>query len=112
MPPEAGRFETVATSDPRHLVRRLLHRGDDVLVAGAAADVALERGADLLLRQLALGLLDEPDRRHHHAGRAVTALQAVVLVEGPLDGMQLAVVRQALDGADLRAVRLHGEDRA
>src|SRR5689334_9594464 len=112
MPPVAGRFETVAMSDPRHLVRGLLHRGHDVLVAGAAADVALEPLPDLLLGELAVRLLDDPDRGHHHPRGAVAALQPVMLVEGPLDRVELAVRREPLDRPDLRAVGLHGQDRA
>src|SRR3954447_25189830 len=104
MPPEAGRWETVAMSGPRHLAGRLLHGGDDVLVAGAAAQVALEREPDLVLRQLPVGLLDDADRGHHHPRRAEAALEAVVLVEGPLDRMQRPVGREALDRQDLGAV--------
>src|SRR6478735_1716362 len=112
IPPVAGRLETVAMSDPRHLVGGLLDGRHDVLVAGAAADVALERVPDLALRELALGLLDDADGGHHHARRAVAALEPVMLVEGPLDRVQLAVRREALDGADLRAIGLDGEDGA
>ena len=50
--------------------------------------------------------------RHHHAGRAVAALQAVLLVEALLDRIELAVLLEPLDGHDLAAVGLHGEDRA
>src|SRR4051794_11615762 len=112
MPPELGRLDTVAMSDARHLVGRLLHGRDDVLVAGAAAEVAFEALPDLLLGELAVGLLDDADRCHHHAGRAVAALQPVMLVEGSLDRMQLPVRREALDRADLRTVGLDGEDGA
>ena len=49
--------------------RRRLHGLEDVVVAGAAAEVALEPEADLLLRRVRV-LLQQRDRRHHEAGRA------------------------------------------
>ena len=62
-------------------------------------------GFGLFLQQVAAG--------HDHAGRAVAALQRVVLVEGLLHRVQRAVVGgEALDGGDLAAVGLHGEHRA
>ena len=45
-------------------------------------------------------------------GRAEAALQAVVLVEGLLHRMQLAVVGEPLDGDHRRAVGLDGEHGA
>ena len=56
--------------------------------------------------------LSKPDRRHHHAGRAVAALQAMVGPERLLHGMQLVVGRQPLDGHDVLAVGLDGEHGA
>ena len=73
---------------------------DDRAIAGAAADVALER-----VRQVGLvGLVERGrGRGHHHAGGAVAALEGLRVVEGLLDGMQLAVLGEALDGGDLLA---------
>ena len=48
---------------------------DDVLVAGAAAEVALEAVADLVLASGCGCSLQQVDRRHDHAGGAVAALQ-------------------------------------
>ena len=53
--------------------------------------------------------LEELPRGQNHAGRAETALQAVGLAEGFLQRMQPALGRQALDGGDLGAVGLNGE---
>src|SRR5438105_1497634 len=50
-----------------------LHRADDVVVAGAAAEVALERVPDLLFRRARV-LLEDRDRGQHHARRAEAAL--------------------------------------
>src|SRR3954453_19901148 len=74
--------------------------GDDVLVARAAADAAGDRGADLLLAGIRLGV-EQRGGRHEHAGCAETALERVLLVEALLDRVERAVLRQRLDGADL-----------
>ena len=59
------------------------------------------------------GLLGQQrHRRHHHARRAEAALEAVVLLEGGLDGVHHLAVGQALDGRDLAPVGLDGEHRA
>src|SRR5439155_12827709 len=84
---------------------------DDVVVAGAAAQVPLEALADVGLGRVGV-LLQERHRRHHHAGGAVAALEAVVLVEGLLHRVEVPVGGQALDGGDAGAVGLHGEHRA
>src|ERR1700747_278938 len=69
-------------------------RFDDVVVAGAAADIALEFFADgPLLERVALAV-PQVDRGHDHAGRAEAALQAMVLAERLLHRMQLAVGRE------------------
>ena len=94
-----------------HLRRRVLNRSDDVLVAGAAAEVALEPEAHLLLAGIRV-LLEQVDGAHDHARRAVAALEGVLLVEGTLHGMELAVLREALDRRHLAAVGLHREHGA
>src|SRR5439155_11556647 len=81
---------------------------DDVLVAGAAAEVALERAANLGLARRRV-LLEKADGREHHARGAVAALQRVLLVEGLLHGMELAVPCEPFDGRDRRAVGLDSE---
>ena len=82
---------------------------DDRAVAGAAADVALER-----MRQVGLvGLVERGrGRRHHHAGGAVAALEGLRVMEGLLDGMQLAVLGEAFDGGDLLAFAAEGRHQA
>src|SRR5690349_8219853 len=88
-----------------------LDRLDDVVVARAAADVAVERFADLRLARLRV-VLQQVDGRHHHAGGAEAALQAVALAERGLHRVQLAVGGEALDGRDLGALHLQREHRA
>ena len=92
-------------------VRRVLDRPNDVLVAGAAAEVALDAVAHLILGGVGV-VPEEVDRLHDHAGRAVPALECVVVVEGLLHGVQLAVPLEALDGEHLGAVGLDGQHRA
>jgi hypothetical protein len=90
-------------------VRLAVQRIDDRAIAGAAADVALER-----MRQV--GLVDLLERRrggrHHHAGGAVAALEGLRVMEGLLDGMQLAVLAEAFDGGDLLALAAEGRHQA
>ena len=64
------------------------------------ADLVLG-GARVALQQLA--------GSHDHAGRTEAALEAVLVPERLLHGMQIAIEGQAFDGNDLGAVGLHGE---
>src|SRR6266705_961496 len=57
-------------------------------------------------------LLDTGGSRHDHAGRAEAALQAMLVPERLLQGMQRRSLGQALDRRDLRPIGLDGEDRA
>src|SRR5262245_55718680 len=53
-------------------------RLDDVVVAGAAAQVAFQPDPHLLFGGVRV-LVQQPNSSHHHPGGAVTALQAVVV---------------------------------
>src|SRR3954470_4310588 len=89
----------------------VLDRVDDVLVAGAAAQIAGDAFANLLLG--GGGVVGEKaDRRHDHARRAVAALEAVLLPEAFLHRMELAVGGEPFDGGDRAAVGLDREHRA
>src|SRR5664279_6504649 len=57
------------------------HRLDDVVVAGAAADIAFELLAHRGLVELTAMTLHDIDRRHDHARRAEAALQSVIVAE-------------------------------
>src|SRR5215471_5521594 len=105
---EAIKFPSRPLSHPPG---RLLDAGDDVLIAGAAAQIALQAVPDLLFGGLGLAL-EQLAGSQDHAGRAEAALKAVFLPEGFLHRMQLAVLSQAFDGHDGGAVGLHGQDRA
>ena len=72
----------------------------DVLIAGAAAQIAFELLANDLVREVMALAMDQIDRGHDHAGGAEAALQAVVLAKSFLHRMQRrAVGGQPLDGA-------------
>src|SRR5713226_4073485 len=95
----------------RHLLGGVLNGLDDIVVARAAAEIAVELVPDLFLRRLGIAL-EELRRRHDHARRAEAALQPVLLPEGVLDRVQLAVLGHAFDRGDLRAVGLDGQHGA
>src|ERR1700678_1028540 len=77
-----------------------LNRSDDARISTAAADIAFERAADFGFGGLRR-LLEQADTRQDHAGRAVAALHGVRFDEGFLQGVQLPVLREALNGCDL-----------
>src|SRR6516225_402553 len=87
------------------------HCVDDVLVSGAAADVALEPVANLLFAGSGV-TVDNLLGGHDHPRSAESALEAVLVPEGFLYRIELAVVCQPFHGYDLRAVGLHGKHRA
>ena len=93
-----------STVDPwRICTAAAADRLHDVLVAGAAAEVALEPVADLVLGGVRV-LAQQVEAGHDHARGAVAALQPVGLVERLLQRVQrcaLPGVGQALDRADL-----------
>src|SRR5690242_6209750 len=94
-----------------HRLGRGLDGLDDVHVAGAAAEVALEAPPDLLVVRVRV-LREQVGRGHDEARRAVAALQAVLVPECLLDRVELAVLGHALDGGEVLALRLDGEERA
>jgi hypothetical protein len=89
----------------------VLNRVDDVLIAGATAEIAGNPLADLALGRLRV-VLQQPDRRHDHPGRAETALQPMFFPEAFLQRVQLAVRGEALNRRDCRSIGLHREQRA
>src|ERR1044071_5259795 len=84
---------------------------DDVVVAGAPAQVALEPVADFALAGIRVGST-QIGRAHDHAGGTEPALQAVMLAERGLHRMELAAVGEPLDRRDLGAIGLDREHRA
>src|ERR1700742_4708421 len=84
----------------RHASRRIQHGLDDVVVAGASADIAFELVADGGLVEFAAMPLHDVDRRHDHARGAVAALQAVIVAERRLHRMQFVTPGDAFDRGD------------
>ena len=94
-----------------HRPRRHVHRVEDLLVPGAAAEVARERLADLVLAS-GPGAPKEILRRDDEPGRAEAALHRARLRECRLHRVQLAARREPLHGHDLVPVRLRREHEA
>src|SRR5258705_7702478 len=94
-----------------HAAGGVEHRFDDIVVAGAAADVALQLMPDGILVEPAAVAIDDIDRRHDHARGAIAALQAVIVAECSLHRMQDVPLRDALDGGDIGAVGLSDQHR-
>src|SRR5262249_38284139 len=82
---------------------------DDVLVAGAATEISRDRFANLGVRRIG-ELAQEAGQRHEEARSAESALQPVVLMKGLLERIEPLTVGEALDGLDVTAVHLNGEE--
>ena len=82
------------------------------MVAGAAADIAFQLVPDGVLVELAAVPVDDIDRRHDHARRAIAALQAVIVAERGLHRVQFVAFRDAFDGGDIGAVGLSDQHGA
>ena len=80
-------------------------------IGGAAAEVAAHELGDVLVAG-GVALLEQLDGGHDLPGRAVAALEGVVLDERLLHRVQLAVRREALDRRDLAALAGDGERQA
>src|SRR5262249_9735302 len=110
--PQGGgaRTEQAARLDSRRnpagvQLGRVLHRLDDFDVAGAAADVAAERCANVVLARMRIA--PQPARRRHYeSGRAIAALGAKLFVEPALHRRKPAVLAERFDGVD--ALTVHG----
>src|SRR5581483_443623 len=103
----ARRFALISSHPPR----REPHRVEDLLVAGAATEVAGQGLANLVLTRVR-ATLEQRRGRDHQPRRAEPALHGACLDERLLDRVQLAVRAEALDRHDLVAVRLRGEHEA
>src|SRR5581483_3286620 len=90
------------------LLRGELHRLDDLRVRGAAAQVAREIVADLVVRRIGI-FLEQLARHQHEPRRAEAALEGLRLDESLLDGVEALA---ALDGRQFRAFQQRGELQA
>ena len=86
-----------------HIGRARRNGFDDIMISRAAADIALKFVPDgRLVERMSLAV-HEVDGGHDHARRAIAALQAMMLAEGFLHRMQMAMAAEALNGRHMRA---------
>ena len=88
-----------------------LRRVDDRLVAGAAADVAVESGDHVVAIAQLAGVSQRLERQQESRG-AEAALERGAIDEGALEFGELGSFGEALDRQDLAAVRVAGQKRA
>src|SRR5437899_612719 len=82
----------------------------DVVVAGTAAQVAGKQLADRVVVRVVFRV--SRGERHEDPGRAEPALEAVVVLEGPLERPEALLRSDALDGREARAIGLRREHDA
>src|SRR5262249_51619396 len=96
-----------------HVLRARRDGFDDVVIAGAAAQVAFQLLADGLVVEVVAFTVDHVDRGHDHAWRAEAALKTVMLAERRLHRMQFGRARgQAFDRQHVGTVRRQRQHRA
>jgi hypothetical protein len=95
----------------RHLACSVLNRLHNILIAGAAAQIAGDSPANIVLRRLGI-LLKERVGRHQHSGSTESTLQTVLLFEAFLQRVKLPFLEESLHRKKLRSVRLDGKHRA
>lgn len=84
----------------------MLHSFNNVLVTGAAANIALQKLADFAFGGLGF-VFAQVYRAHHHPGGAIAALQAVALFKCRLHRVHGSVCRsQPFNGGDFRSAML------
>jgi len=94
-----------------HGVRGVFYRADNILISSASANIAIQSMADLLIGGVRVAI----QQIHHgddHTGRAEATLQAVLLPEGILHGMQLAICGDAFNRGNTATIGLHCQDCA
>src|SRR5271165_801601 len=83
---------------------------DDIVVAGAAAEIALELVPNGRVVEVVALAVDHVDGGHDHARGAIAALQPVMLAEGLLHRMQRPIgIGETLDGEHIRPLDLPDE---
>jgi hypothetical protein len=90
---------------------RVLHSLDDILVTGAPAQVAGYPVANFLVGRTRV-FLEQPVRAYNHAGSAEPTLQAMLLHEAFLQGVEHTTLGETLNGQHLGVLCLHGQHRA
>src|SRR5436853_3576206 len=101
----------LARSLSTSLLSRVFHSLDDMLITGAATQIAFQPMPDLVARRIWIAI-DNLGRGYDHPGCAVAALQTVMFPEPFLHRMQLPIRGQSFDSSDIRAVGLDRKHRA
>src|SRR5215813_8736439 len=96
---------------PPHLSDRAAHGLDDVLIAGAAAQIGRQKIENIVVREVGVGL-QRIHGQHQETRGAEPALKRVVLDECTLHGMQLIAIGEAFDRANALALGLDREHQA
>src|SRR4030095_1313395 len=99
------RCHGVTSSFARQLAGGVLHSLHDVLIAGAATQIALKPPANLFLGGIGVAL-QQLMSRHDHAWGAEATLQAMFFPKPFLYGMQLILCTQPCVGQYLPAIGL------
>src|SRR5262249_43803653 len=84
---------------------------EDLLIAGAATQIARERVLDLIARRLRM-LVEQRLRRDEEPGRAIAALGGAEVCERFLQRMQPPIARQPFDRRHAAASAVGAEDEA
>jgi len=94
-----------------HGVRGMLYGADDILISSASANIAIQAMADLLIGGMRVAA-QQVHYSDNHARGAETTLQTVLLPEGILHGMQIAVGGDAFNRGNAAAISLYCQDGA
>src|SRR5215467_1067964 len=90
----------------RRLLQRQAHGAKNLGVAGAAAKIARQIFADLVVRWVR-NFFEERLYRQHKPRRAVGALQCPLCDKSFLDAMQLVAVTESFEGQHMASRRAH-----
>src|ERR1700759_474719 len=93
----ALRWRQLSEIGVRHRLGACRDRLNDILIAGAAAEIAFEFFPDGVVGEIMPLAVDDIDRGHDHARRAEPALQTMMLAKCLLHRMQ----RRAVGGKPL-----------
>ncbi len=80
---------------------RVFNCFDDMLIAGATAQVSFQPMPNLVARRIGIAI-DNLARSYDHPRRAIATLQTVMFPESFLHRMQLSIRGQSFDGRNIR----------
>src|SRR5215475_7119951 len=99
----------MSASRPLHLDLGVTHRCNDVWIVRTPTQISAHELSDAHVRSR-LAVADACDSRHDLAGRAIPALECIMIDKGLLHGMKRGAGRsKTLDRRDALACRHHGQ---